>query len=253
MIDVHAHFEQSEYDADRHDVINQCKKELRGVITCCARPENWKKTLEFMEPHSDFLFLTAGLHPIYVLDVSKKQEDEYMEILRENKELLQGIGECGLDYKVAKDEKQREKQKRAFKRQIKLAEQLGLPIVIHARRAFKPAIEILENFNAEKVVMHFFSAENLLERVIDNGWHITSNNTVLWSKSMQRIARKSPLERVLLGTDSPWLGGSQRNTPKAIRKVAEEIADLKGLDFKNVWRQCGTNAVEFFDLPLDLE
>lgn len=253
MIDVHAHLEQEEFDMDRAEVIKQCRQELKGVITCCAHPKHWGKTLDFIEPHTDFLFLTAGLHPIYVPKLSKTQENQYMETLRENKDLLNGIGECGLDYKVAKDDAERKQQKKAFKRQITLADNVDLPLVIHARRAFKPAVEILEQHTADTVVMHFFSAEHLLDRIIDNGWYITSNNTVLWSESMQHIARQTPLKRILLGTDSPWLGGSKRNTPLAIRKVAEKIAEVKNIGVDTVWRQCGENAVNVFDLPLDLE
>lgn len=252
MIDSHAHLEQSAYDEDRKVVIKRCKEELQGVITCCAKPKDFALTLKMIKTNANFLFATAGIHPIYVQDLSNTERDEFIDVLEENKENIYGIGECGLDFKKARKKNVREEQKKVFKRQITLSDTLDLPLVIHARQAFQETIEILENFEQERVLMHFFSKERLLDRVLQNEWFITVNNTLLWSEGMQKIAKQAPLERILLETDSPWLGGSERNEPVSIKSVARKLSKLKELDFRDVWEQCGRNAIEFYGLPLEI-
>lgn len=252
MIDSHAHLEQSDYDEDREEVINRCKNELKGVITCCAKPEDFELTMKMISTHKNFLFATAGIHPIYAPEIPPKKREKFLEVIRKNSAKIHGIGECGLDFKTAKEQNTRNEQKRVFKKQIQLSDALDLPLVIHARRAFQEATKILENFDQERVLMHFFSKETLLDRVLSNGWHITVNNTVLWSEEMQRIAKQASLERILLETDSPWLGGSKRNEPISIRSVAKKISELKDIKFRDVWEQCGRNSIEFFDLPLNI-
>ncbi|NIQ04158.1 MAG: TatD family hydrolase [Candidatus Korarchaeota archaeon] len=252
MIDAHAHLEQQAYNEDREEVIKKCKEELKAVVISSAHPKNFDFSVKLVRHHPKFLFLTAGLHPIYVPEISRDQEEDFMDKVRKNNDKIYGIGECGLDYKVANGKREREQQLEAFKRQIQLAEELHLPLVIHARRAFKEAVELLVNLEKERVLMHFFSAEDLIERVIEKGWYITTNTTLLWSREMQKIAKKAPLERILLETDSPWLGGSERNTPLSIKKVARKLSKIKNRDFEEVWNRCGRNAVEFFNLPLSL-
>ena len=92
----------------------------------------------------------------------------------------------------------------------------------------------------------------MLEKVKNNGWYISVNTTLLTSKKINKIVRDMPLERIMLETDSPWLGFGKRNEPLSIKQVAEKISEVKKLDFNFVWRQCGKNAVRFFKLPIKI-
>jgi len=107
----------------------------------------------------------------------------------------------------------------------------------------------LEQENAKKVLMHMFGAHDLLRRVIDNGWYISTNTILLRSKKHKKIIRDAPLDKIMTETDSPWLdlqGG--RNTPLNVRIVIEKISEIKKISFEEVDKITTNNAIQFFEL-----
>lgn len=261
MIDCHCHLEQNNYDKNRDEVIEKCKKELKAVITSCGHPKDFELTMQLVEQHKNFIFATAGIHPIYIKEISKKEKNDFLELIKRNKERLVGIGEVGLDFDIEEVEF-REKQKELFIEFIELSKALQLPLIIHARGAFKEAVEILEEYEVKNVLMHFFSAKELLERIIKNDWHISVNTSLLMSKKIKKIVRDMPIERILTETDAPWLAigedgkikepKEKRNEPIAVRLVIEKIAEIKKLSFNTVDKQTTENAIRFFKLPLNI-
>lgn len=252
MIDSHCHLEQSDYDSDREEVIERARQELKAVITSCANPNDFELTLDILKRYPSFVFGTVALHPIYFDEFDNRAIEDFIGEVKSSSGHFVGIGECGLDYKAANKEKEKKRQKAIFKRFIRLAEELDKPLIIHSRLAFKPAIDILESHNAQDVLMHFFTAEKLLDRVIRNGWNLSVNTLLLGNKKVQNIVKKAPLDNMLLETDAPWLGGEGRNEPTSVKRVAKKIAQVKGKGFEDVWRKLGRNAVRFFDLPLEI-
>lgn len=245
--------ESKDYNKDRDSVIEDCKKELKAVITSCAHPKDFDLTMKLVEKHKNFVFCTCSIHPIYIKEITLGQKENFFNLLRENKDKITGIGETGLDYYWTKEQEWREKQKQLFREHIRLAKELDKPLVIHARESQEDCIEILEQEKAERVDLHMFGGRALLDRVLKNGWSISMNTIVLKSKNHKKIVRDMPLERMMLETDAPWLdpdGG--RNTPLAIKLVAKKIAEIKKLDYVDVWKACGRNAVNFFNLPITL-
>ena len=257
MIDVHCHLEQKDYDNDREEVIEKCKNELKAVITSCAHPRDFELTMRLVENHKGFVFASCGIHPEYVKDISEEQKDDFLDLIVKNKEKIVAIGETGLDYWYIKDEEWREKQKQLFIQLINLAKELDKPLVIHSREVFDETLDILENNDAGKVDFHMWGDNQLLKRILDNGWYVSMNTIILKSKKHKKIARDIPLDRLMLETDSPWLaperlmeGKEARNDPRAIKIVAEKVAEIKKLPFNDIWAECGKNAVKFFDLSI---
>jgi len=249
MIDVHCHLEQKDYSQDREDVIEKCKKELKGVITSCAHPKDWDLTLSLVEKHKGFIFTSAGIHPEYVKEIKEEKIEEYLKKIKENKEKIVSIGEIGLDYFMIKEEEWRKKQQELFYRMLEFAKEIEKPVTIHIREAFEDAIKILEDVGVEKVHLHMFGGRKFLQRVLENGWYISENTIILMSKNYKKVVRDTPLERLMLETDSPWLGiEKKRNTPLAIKLVAKKIAEIKKISFEEVWKKCGENAIRFFEL-----
>jgi len=206
-----------------------------------------------VEKNKNFVFCTCSIHPICIKEIKKEEKNHFFSLLRKNRDKIVGIGETGLDYYWTKEQEWREKQKELFREFIKLSKELDKPLVIHSRESYEECIEILEQENAERVNLHMFGGRELLERVISNQWFISVNAIVLKSKDHKKIVRDMPLDRIMLETDAPWIapdGG--RNTPLTIKKVAQKIAEIKKLSYEEVWKACGRNAVDFFNLPITL-
>jgi TatD DNase family protein len=249
MIDVHCHLEQPDYDKDRDDVIKSCMNELKAVISSSPYLPHFRQAVELHKKYSNFVFISLGLHPIYIKELNEGIVKEAAAFISDNKERIVAIGEIGLDYYWVKEDEWHLRQQELFRDMIRLSKRLKLPLVIHTRETDK-TIEILEQEQAKNVMMHLFELREHLKRVIDNGWSISLGPNISNSKTRQKIARDMPLERIMLETDSPWFGFGKRNTPLSIKQVAEKIAEIKKLKFEEVWRQCGINAINLFNLPI---
>ncbi len=262
MIDTHCHLEQAVYDKDRENVIENCRQELDAVITCAPNPMHYEITLEMVDKHPNFIFAVLGIHPEYVKRFTEEQITQALQTIEKNKEKIVGIGEAGLDYDFIREKEWRIKQQEMFANFIRLAKKMDLPLVVHIRNgpdketanAFEDAVEILEREAAHRVQLHMFGSRQLLQRVLDNGWYISTNAIVLRSKNYKKLVRDTPLERLMLETDAPWLhpsGDSKaRNDPTGVRAVAERVAQIKKTTFEDVDKITTKNAIDFFRLKL---
>ncbi|KON30661.1 hypothetical protein AC480_00555 [miscellaneous Crenarchaeota group archaeon SMTZ1-55] len=239
MIDTHCHLDQPDYASDRDAVIAACKSRLQAVVTCCANPEHFDLTMQLAREHRGFL-------KAYLKAILSHQQD------------LVAIGETGLDFNWITDADGQERQKHLFIEFIALADHLHLPVVVHSRNATAETLNVLEDQNAKAVQMHMFTTPALLNRVLENGWLISVNTLLLRSKTVKRIVRDCPLERMMLETDAPWLGLGQdgsikpkhvvRNEPTAVHLVAKKIAEIKKLNVLEVDQQTTETAKRFFNL-----
>lgn len=256
MIDTHCHLEQPDYDMDRDAVIEKCKRELDAVITSCADPNDFKLTVQMVKKYPKFVFATASVHPEYVKKFSDEEIDKVIKVIEANANKLVAIGETGLDYAWAKDEASRARQKDIFVKFIRLAKKLKLPLVVHCREAFEDTIEIMEQEKVKRAQMHMFGSRQLRQRALDNGWLISMNAIVMRSKNYKKLVRDTPLDRLMLETDAPWLHPSgldkdkQRNDPTGVRAVAEKVAEIKKVTFEEVDKATTGNAIKFFRLKL---
>jgi len=256
MIDVHCHLEQKDYDSDRDEVIERCRRELKAIVTSCAHPKDFDLTMKIVQEHKGFVFATAGIHPEYIKDISTDEINNFIAELQHNRDKIVGIGESGLDYYYIKEPKWQEKQKDLFITSIELAKKLGKSLVIHCRNAHEDTIKILEENDAKDVVLHLWGAHAFVSKINECKWYVSFGPLIATSKTHKRIARDMPLERILLETDSPWFGGKTpegkpiRGEPINIRLVAKKIAEIKELSFEDVWKQCGKNAIKLFSLPI---
>lgn len=249
MIDVHCHLESESYSQDREEIIEKCKRELKAVITCCAHPKDFDLTMQMVEQHPGFVFATVSIHPLFVKEITGREKDEFLDLIKANKTKISGIGEVGLDYWEIKEGEWQQKQKELFIEFISFAKELKLPLVVHAINAFEDAIKILEQEDAQQVLMHMFGAHHQLKRVIENNWFISLNTIILQSKKHKKIARDIPLALLMLETDSPWLGlENKRNDPTSVKIVGEKIAEIKKINFDEVDRITTQNAIKFFNL-----
>lgn len=258
MIDSHAHLEQDNYNEDRQEVIDACRKKLKAIITCCADPKDWERTKEIVLKNKGFVFATAGVHPEFIDKIPSEDIRAFFDVIRkEAKEgNIAGIGEQGLDYHWIKEPVLRDKQKDMFLAFIKLTKELNLPAIIHSRDATLECVVILEEqgMAGKKVMLHQFGDNKLVPRIIKNGWYVSIGPGILRSKTIRKLARDLPLSQIMLETDSPWFGEEgKRGTPLNVMKAAEKIAEIKKISVEEVERQTDKNAMDLYGIKVKYE
>lgn len=252
IIDSHAHLDDTAYDEDRDALIENLKVDgVEFVINPASDLESSKKALKLSQNHEN-IFACIGNHPEFCKEYSDQVEDEYRK-MAEDKNVV-AIGEIGLDYYYGADEK--EDQKIAFIKQIELARDLNLPIVIHSRDALVDTMEILKSHaQGMRVMLHAFSeSKEVMNQYIKLGFYISMGGIVTFKNAKKSVLAMTevPLDRLLLETDSPYLTPvpyrGKRNHPKYTYYVAEKIAQLKGVEVEEVIEKTRKNSMDFFDL-----
>ena len=206
-----------------------------------------RKVLALKEKHKNVL-CALGIYPIDALAMTDKEIDDEIEFIRKNSAKVSAIGEVGIDYKEDKDNWER--QERIFRKFVKLAGELNVPIIIHSRKAELKVIEILEALGARKVIMHCFCGKKKLEeRIIKSGWYLTVPTTVTRTEQFQERAKSCPLNLLFCETDSPYLHpdkSGDQNEPTLVVRAYKEIAKLRKIGEKEVIEQMKENFDRLF-------
>ncbi len=243
LFDNHAHLDDEKFDNDRKVIIEEIGREIKGFISAGYSLEGSKRAVELSKEY-DFIYATCGISPN---DIPQSEEelwknlDEIKNLVKINKKVV-AIGEIGLDYYWEKDEKRREFQKVAFMKQIELANELELPIVIHTRDAIMDTLEILKQNDVEhKGVFHCCPLNReLVKEALKLGFYISFAGPITFknSKNANEIIEMVPNDKMLIETDSPYLSPEplrgKRNDPRNVKYIAQKIADVKGLTLEEV-------------------
>lgn len=253
IIDTHAHYEDMRFDEDREEVLAAMEGAGVGLIVeVGAGIQSTKDAVSLSEKYG-FVYAAVGIHPEEIGQL----RPEHMEWLKElsKKEKVLAIGEIGLDYHY--DEPGRELQKKWFARQLDLAAQVEMPVIIHSREAAQDTLEIMEEHCdwAQGGVIHCFSyAKEMAQIYLDKGFYLGIGGVVTFknSKKLKEVVREMPLERIVLETDAPYLAPvpnrGQRNDSRQLVHVVKEIAELKGIPEERVIRQTEINARALYRL-----
>lgn len=266
MFDTHAHINLPQFDQDRGDVVGRCRSLLAGVINVGIDLETSNQSVELAKQNK-FIFAAVGIHPEVVgLDSRQIDVNAIRDLVLSARsytarpETVVAIGEIGLDYFHTSDEGLHRLQKQFFAEQLKIAQQLGLPIIIHSREAFADTITVLkENISTGKVtgVWHSFTGTYAqAEEVISLGLKIGVNGIATYSSAvdLQAAIAQLKISNILLETDSPFLSPvplrGKRNEPVNVRYVADKVADLQGREVDVVLEQTDCNVTELFQIEL---
>ncbi|WP_102264791.1 TatD family hydrolase [Mesobacillus jeotgali] len=253
LFDTHVHLNAEQFNEDLQEVIDRAIAEgVTNMVVVGFDEITIKKALELAENY-DFLYASVGWHPVDAIDMTQEHLDWLKELASHPK--VVALGEMGLDYYWDKSPK--EIQKEVFRKQIRLAKEVQLPIIIHNRDATADIVEILKEENAGEVggIMHCFSGsvETAIECVemnflISLGGPVTFKN----AKKPKEVAEALPLDRLLVETDCPYLTPhpfrGKRNEPAYVKLVAEQIAELKGLTLEEVAEETARNAKKLFGI-----
>ncbi len=242
LFDSHSHLNDERFDEDREKTIDEIVKSgVTNFITAGYSVESSKKAIEIAKKY-DFIYTTAGVSPNDIPqdeDELWKQLVEIENIAKNNSKVL-AIGEIGLDYYWNTENK--ELQKLAFIEQIKIANKLNLPIVIHTREAVMDTLQILKENKVENTGIFHCCPQNreLIKEGLKLGFYISFAGPITFknSKNAVEMINLVPNDRILIETDSPYLAPEPvrgtRNTPSNVKFVAQKIADVKGLTLENV-------------------
>ncbi|GIN42281.1 MULTISPECIES: TatD family hydrolase [Heyndrickxia] len=253
LFDTHVHLNDSQYDLDLKEVIQNAQNAgvKKMVVVGFDRP-TINRAMELIETY-DFLYASIGWHPVDAIDMSDEDLIWIEELTKHPK--VVALGEMGLDYHWDKSPK--EIQKEVFRKQIRLAKKVKLPIVIHNREATQDIVDILKEEDAQEVggIMHCFSGSPEIAReCINMNFYISLGGPVTFknAKKPKEVALEIPLNRLLIETDCPYLAPhpyrGKRNEPAYVKLVAEQIAEIKGISFEEVAKQTSLNANKLFGI-----
>ena len=248
MIDIHAHLAFDVFDKDREQIIKESKKRMTAIIASSARYEEGLKVLELAEKHKGFIFASIGYHPVEGNELEKT-----LQLIEMNKDKISAVGECGLDYHHVQEQEKRDEQKQKFLKFIKLAEKIGKPLVIHSWDAERECFEMVKNRDLPCVFHCYSGKRDLAQEIIDKGFYISVSTNVLFSKTLRKVARDIPMNKLLLETDAPFLDPDRdrkRNLPWNIELSAGKIADIRNMSKEEVIKQATDNTIKLFNLHL---
>ena len=250
LIDTHCHLADPGYDADRADVLGRAWDSGVAHIVCIGEsPEAADRALALAEAEPR-LSATAGVHPHDASGWSAERAAWLRERLRHSR--VVAAGEMGLDYHY--DHSPRETQRAAFDEQLALAGAAGKPAIIHAREADEDVAAILGAHPQVTAILHSFSSGPALLRAGLVLRHYVSFSGMVTFKSwrLDRAIQDTPLDRLLLETDGPYLAPvphrGTRNEPAFVRRVAERVAAVRGLPVDELIGLTAANAVRVFGL-----
>ena len=190
-----------------------------------------------------------GLYPLDLIELTPLEIDKafYFFSAEINKPEVVAVGEVGLDYKYSTKKEEQEKQKKVLERFIELSNEYEKPLIIHSRFAQRQVIEMLEKYKAKKVLLHSFTDSlKLMTRAAKNGHYISVGMNLLYNEEVQKNIKAFPLEHLLFETDSPVRIQGEKTSPESILQIANKVAKLKELDFKEVEKQQEKNFKKLF-------
>ncbi|WP_121610377.1 TatD family hydrolase [Mesobacillus foraminis] len=253
LFDTHVHLNAEQFNDDLQEVIERAKTEgvSHMVVVGFDRP-TITRAIELCEEH-EFIHASVGWHPVDAIDMTPEDLDWLRELSAHPK--VVALGEMGLDYHW--DKSPREIQKDVFRKQIRLAKEVGLPIIIHNRDATADIVEILKEEDAKEVggIMHCYSGSvETAKECIDMNFYISLGGPVTFknAKKPKEVAQAVDLDRLLVETDCPYLTPhpyrGKRNEPAYVKLVAEQIAELKGISLEEVAHATSENAKKLFGI-----
>ena len=260
FVDSHAHIDGGEYDADRDEVVARARaagvRAILNVGTGDPRSGKFERAVAVAEKYEG-VYAAVGVHP-HDARLYDGEAERLLRSLSEGSGRVIAWGEIGLDYHY--DHSPRDVQREVFARQLGIAREAGLPVVIHSREADEETVEMLRaasSGGALRGVMHCFGGgQRMADEMLELGFMISFAGNVTFKKAdeLREVARGVPLDRLLVETDCPYLAPvplrGRRNEPAYVVETARFLAQLRGTSAEELGRVTAANFARFFGLDL---
>ncbi len=238
LFDTHAHMDDHAFDEDRAallaDLPNQGIRLLMNPGCSLASSYNTDK----LSREYDYIYAAVGSHPDVADEVNEEVLEEYRKLCKLNPK-IKAIGEIGLDYHY--EDIPREIQLKAFRMQMALARELGLPVIVHERDAHEDGMKVVDEFPDVTGVFHCYSGSaEMAKELIKRGWYIGFTGVLTFKNARKAIevASSIPLDRIVLETDCPYMSPEpfrgKRNDPGKLYRMAEKLAEIRGLTLEEI-------------------
>lgn len=250
IFDSHAHYDDSQFDGDREELLGQVlpEKGVSGIINMAADLKSCQTTWELTQRY-DYVYGAAGIHPEEALDLP----DDWLEQVRAwlGRPKMVAVGEIGLDYHWL-DACPKDRQQEVFADQLELAKELSLPVVVHDREAHADTLAFLQRYRPAGVVHCFSGSWETAREILDLGMYIGLGGVVTFKNARHpvEVAKNIPLDRLLLETDCPYMAPvpfrGKRNDSSLIAYVVERIGEVRGQPAEEILQAAEANARRLF-------
>lgn len=252
IFDSHAHYDDESFNEDRELVIKELRENnITGVLNCGASLQGARDSVKLAK-ENNFFYAAVGIHPEFADTVDDLVIDELRELSKYEK--VRAIGEIGLDY-YYDENPPREVQREVFIKQMELANELGLPVIIHDRDAHKDTLEILKMFPKVIGVIHCFSGSvEFAKECLKLGYYIGFTGVITFknAKKIVDVAKEVPLDKILVETDCPYMAPvphrGKRNRSEYIKYVIEELSQIKEISSEDLSHQTILNTSKLLNL-----
>ena len=250
LFDTHAHMNDPAFDEDREAILLGLKDKgvaLMMNVGCCLESS---KDCVAMANKYPFVYASVGTHPDSADEVDETVLEEYRILCKQNDKVV-AIGEIGLDYYY--ETIPREIQQRAFRLQLELARELDMPVIVHERNAHDDGMRIVKEFKGVSGVFHCYSGSaEMARQLVDMGWYIGFTGVLTFKNARKAVetAASIPLERIVLETDCPFMAPDpfrgKRNDPGYLYRMAEKLAEIRGIRVEEVHRVTTKNGKRLY-------
>lgn len=252
IVDSHSHIDDEKFDIDREEVVSLFdENKIDFIVDPASDVKSSEKIVEIVKKFSR-VYGAVGIHPHEVEDITDDDLKKIYNLSFSNK--IVAIGEIGLDYYY--DNSPREKQKEIFRKQLEIAKKRNLPVIIHTREAMQDTFDILSEFKGDITgVMHCYTGSfEMAKKFINLGFYISISGVVTFKNAtnVREMAKKIPLDNLLIETDSPYLtpepNRGKRNESKFVWLVAQKLSELKNIEINNLIYNTNSNARNLFKI-----
>ncbi len=252
MIDTHAHLDHLENLSEA--LTNAASAGVEGIVCVGIDLAANKKNLEIKRTtRAPKIYLALGMHPA---NINRNEVEECIQFIRDHIREVVAIGETGLDYWykwVKKDEAKKVEQREVFNRQLDLAREFNLPVIIHSRGAWRDCLNMVRAAGVKKAVFHWYSGPlDVLSEIVESGFYVGTTPSLAYSPQSREAISQAPINRILIETDCPvfFQDGESGFTsqPKDVFRTLEAYARLKNVDAKEALVVFNQNARTLFGL-----
>ena len=238
LFDTHAHLDDHAFDADRAELLASLPGQGLALVMNPGCSLESSRNADRLSREYDYIYAAAGSHPDAADEVDAAVLEEYRTLCKQNPK-IKAIGEIGLDYHY--EDIPREIQLRAFRLQMELARELGLPVIVHEREAHEDGMKVVDEFPEVTGVFHCYSGSaEMAKELVKRGWYIGFTGVLTFKNARKalEVAASIPLDRIVLETDCPYMSPEpfrgKRNDPGKLYRMAEKLAELRGLTVEEI-------------------